>query len=144
MTTVERTFTVSPPPATVIEYLKDFANATQWDPGTEHCTRNDAGPITVGANWHNKSKIMGVSTELTYALEQLSADRLVLVGRNDRATSTDTFTVRPVDDGGSKVTYHVDLDMKGAAKLATPLIKAAFEKVGNDTEKQMTAVLNTL
>jgi hypothetical protein len=126
-----------------MEYLKDFAHAEQWDPGTEECTRNDAGPITVGANWHNKSKILGISTELTYTLEEISADRIVLVGRNDRATSTDTISVRPTD-GGSEVTYHMDLEMKGAAKLATPVVKAAFEKVGNDTEKQMVEVLNIL
>jgi hypothetical protein len=88
--TIERTFTVTAPPSAVIEYLKDFGNAEQWDPGTESCVRNGGGPVTVGSSWHNVSKIFGVKTELTYALEALERDRIVLEGRTDRATSTDT------------------------------------------------------
>jgi hypothetical protein len=34
--------------------------------------------------------------------------------------------------------------MKGAAKLLSPAMKIIFEKVANDTEKQMTTVLNAL
>lgn len=143
MTTVERTFTVQPDPSVVLAYLKDFGNATEWDPGTESCERTDDGPVAVGATWHNVSKIMGTTTELTYTLEQLDSDKIVLVGKNDKATSVDTITVRP-SGAGSEITYHVDLQMHGAAKLATPIMKVVFEKLGGDTEKQMTEVLNRL
>lgn len=143
MTTVSRTFTVTPPPATVINYLKDFANATEWDPGTEECTQIGAGPVEVGTQWHNKSKIAGVSTELTYTLEQLTDDTVVLVGKNETATSTDTITVVP-KDGGSEITYEAVIEMSGAAKLASPLVKLVFEKIGSDTEDQMSNALNRL
>ena len=93
MTVVSRTFTVKPAPDTVIEYLKDFGNAPEWDPGTETCTRNDSGPIAPGANWHNVSKILGLKAELTYTLETLTGEQIVLVGKNDSSTSTDTITV---------------------------------------------------
>ena len=33
---------------------------------------------------------------------------------------------------------------KGAAKLLSPAMKVVFEKLANDTEKQMTTVLNAL
>ena len=145
MTTVTRTFEVQPAPATVIDYLKDFSNAEEWDPGTESCTRNDSGPVQVGSTWHNVSKIAGVSTELTYTLEQLSDDTIVLVGRNDTATSTDTITVVPNPDAtGSRVTYEAVIELKGAAKIADPVMKIVFEKIGNDTEDDMTTVLNRL
>lgn len=143
MTTVQRTFIVAAPPATVIDYLKDFANAETWDPGTERCSRVDSGPITVGSSWHNVSKIMGVRTELDYTLSELTNDRLVFVGTNDKATSTDSITVRPAGDG-SEVTYHVDLAMHGIAKLGTPLMKLVFEKLASDTTKQLTKVLDNL
>lgn len=143
MTSVSRTFTVQPAPGVVIDYLKDFGHAEAWDPGTEKCTRNDAGPVQVGSSWHNVSKIMGVSTELTYTLRELTDDRVVLVGENDSATSTDTITVVP-SGSGSEITYRADLEMKGAAKLATPAMKLVFEKLAGDTEKQMTEVLNGL
>ncbi len=144
MTTVSRTFTVKPDPAVVIDYLKDFAHAEEWDPGTESCTRNGSGPIEVGASWHNVSKIAGQSTELTYTLEKLTDDTVVVVGRNETATSTDTITVLPASGGGSEVTYEAVIEMSGAAKLADPLVKVVFEKIGNDTEDDMTVVLNRL
>jgi carbon monoxide dehydrogenase subunit G len=145
MTTVSRTFDVRPDPATVVDYLKDFSNAEEWDPGTESCTRNDAGPIAVGSTWHNTSKIAGVSTELTYTLETLTSDTIVLVGRNDTATSTDTITVVPHPEGaGSRVTYEAVIELSGAAKIADPIMKIVFEKIGSDTEDDMTTVLNRL
>src|SRR4029078_11533692 len=129
------------PPAAVIDYLRDFAHAEEWDPGTARCTRTDSGPIQPGATWHKVANIAGVSTELDYTLTELTADTIVLVGKNDTATSTDTIIVRP-DGPGSEITYRADIEMHGAAKLAAPMIKVVFEKIGRDTEKQMTEVLN--
>ncbi len=144
MTTVSRTFTVQPEPAVVIDYLQDFTHAEEWDPGTERCTRNDTGPIAVGSTFHNESRIAGVGTELTYTLEELTHDTIVLVGRNETATSTDTITVLPAAGGGSEVTYEAVIEMSGAAKLAAPAVKVVFEKIGDDVEKDMTRALDRL
>jgi hypothetical protein len=81
--------------------------------------------------------------ELTYTLNKLSNRTLVFVGTNDSSTSTDTITV-DASGVGSVITYRADLEMKGAAKLLSPAMKIVFEKVANDTEKQMTTVLNAL
>lgn len=143
MPTVSRTFHVEPAPALVIDYLKDFAHAPEWDPGTEECTQTSTGPVAVGSTWHNVSKIMGVTAELDYELTEVSDTGVILVGRNKSATSTDSITVVP-DGTGSQVTYTADLEMHGAASLAAPAMKLVFEKLANDTEKQMTEVLNRL
>ena len=143
MSTVSRTFQVTVPPSTVVPYLADFSHAVHWDPGTQACERTDDGPVAVGSTWHNTSKIVGVSTELTYTLEQLSDRRIVLVGRNDTATSTETIEVR-AHETGSIVTYTNEVHFNGAAKLATPLAKVVFEKLGNETEKQLVDTLNAL
>jgi len=143
MITVSRTFTVDAARDAVVDYLKDFGNAVDWDPGTQSCTRQDSGPIRVGATWHNVSKILGSTTELTYTLDRLEPDTIVLVGRNDKATSTDTITARAAA-GGTEVTYRAELEMHGLAKLATPLMKLEFEKLGTQTEKQLTEVLARL
>lgn len=143
MVSVSRTFTVSASPGDVIDYLKDFSHAEQWDPGTQRCTRNDSGPVAVGATWHNESKIMGVSTELTYTLDDLTDTRLVFVGENKTATSTDTISVSPAA-GGSEITYRADLRMHGAAALFAPAMKLVFEKLAGDTKQQLTRVLNGL
>lgn len=143
MPSVSRTFAVTTPPARVLDYLKDFGNAVEWDPGTQTCERKDSGPVVVGSSWHNVSKIVGVEAELTYTLDTLADDQVVFVGRNDASTSTDTISVEPHEEG-SVITYRADLEMHGLAKLMTPAMKLVFEKLANDTEKQMTTVLNGL
>jgi len=143
VSTVSRTFSVDPPPEVVIPYLADFSHAERWDPGTTRCVRSDEGPVAVGSSWQNASKIAGISTELTYTLEQLTDERIVLVGHNDTATSTETIDV--VRDGtGSSVTYTNEVQFNGAAKLVAPLAKTVFEKLGNDTEKRLVTTLNAL
>ena len=143
MPSVQRTFSVAAPPDRVVDYLKDFGNAEEWDPGTQSCTREGAGPIEVGATWHNVSKIFGVTAKLTYTLDQLTHRKLVFIGENENSKSTDTITV-DASGAGSVLTYHADLEMKGAAKLISPAMKLVFEKLANDTEKQMTSVLSAL
>src|ERR1700712_25149 len=133
MTPTSRTFTVTPSPDTVLTYLKDFANAEEWDPGTVSCTQITPGPVAVGTQWKNGSKIAGNETDLTYPLKELTADKVVLVGENEQATSNDTIEVKP-EGTGSEVTYTAELEMHGMAKLATPVMKLIFEKLGNDTE----------
>ena len=140
---MSRTFSVNPQPHQVIDYLKDFSNAVEWDPGTQRCTRNDGGPIGEGASWHNVSKIMGRTTELTYTLETLSDSNLVFVGKNKSSTSTEKIYVDATDTG-SVITYRNELEMHGALALFDPILKLYFEKLANDTEKQLTSVLNRL
>lgn len=143
MTTVERTFTVQLPPDQVVAYLKDFANAEEWDPGTVKCTQTSEGPVQVGTTWHNTSKIAGRETELTYRLAELTSDRVVFRGSNESATTEDTITVRPAG-AGSELTYHAEIDISGLmGKLAAPATKLLFEKLGRDTERKLTEVLNS-
>ena len=142
---MSRTFDVRPEPDLVVDYLKDFSNAEDWDPGTESCVRTDTGPLGVGSTWHNTSKIAGITTELDYTLQTLTRDTIVLVGRNDTATSTDTITVVANPDGtGSRITYEAVIELSGAAKVADPIMKIVFEKIGSNTEDDMTTVLNRL
>lgn len=143
MPTVSRTFSVAAPPRTVIAYLTDFAHAAEWDAGTESCTQNGAGPVEVGTTWHNVSKIAGVTAELQYELVEVSDDQLVFIGKNDGSTSTDTISVTP-SGTGSEVTYEAHLELHGVAKLAAPAMALMFEKLANDTQHQMTEVLNRL
>ncbi len=108
------------------------------------CTRLDDGPIRVGSRFHNESKIAGVSTELTYELVTLDADKVVLRGENDSATSTDTISVVELPRGaGSEITYEAVIEAKGLGKLAEPLMKLVFERIGSETEEKMTEVLNS-
>jgi carbon monoxide dehydrogenase subunit G len=143
MVHVQRTFLVNRPVEVVVPYLADFANAEQWDPGTQSCSRIGSGPVEVGARWHNVSKILGLKTELEYTLTRLETDHITLVGRNDTATSTDDIVVRPHLDG-AEVTYDSTVELHGAAKLAAPVMKLEFEKLGGETEKSIQTAVAAL
>jgi hypothetical protein len=84
-----------------------------------------------------------VTAKSTYTLKKLTESTLVFVGDNNSSRSTDTITVDTAGTG-SLVTYRADLEMKGAAKVLNPVMKIVFEKLANDTEKQLTTVLNGL
>jgi len=140
---VRRTFTVQQPTDKVVTYLKDFANTEQWDPGTVTTTRVGNGPIEVGTRWHNVSEFRGRKTELDYRLSLAQARRLTFVGENKTATSTDDLRFREVD-GGTEIAYHAHFKFHGLAKLATPFLKGALEKLGDQTEAQMRETINGL
>ncbi|OLR93525.1 SRPBCC family protein [Actinokineospora bangkokensis] len=145
MVQVSRTFTVAKPLPEVGAYLSDFSNAVEWDPGTESCERMESGPVRVGARWHNTSKIAGVETELVYELEELTPELIRFVGRNKTATSTDEITLAEGEAAGTtRITYQATIEFHGAAKLASPIAKAVFEKVGSDTEDSLKRVLGAV
>jgi hypothetical protein len=137
---VERNFGVGAPADSVLAYLRDFGNTREWDPATRRTARIDQGPIRIGSSWHNESRVLGVTAELTYTLCEADADRLVFIGRNEAATATFTVTVRPAAYGCA-IGYHLDLEMHGVAKLATPVMKIEFEKMGTETAQRLAEVL---
>jgi carbon monoxide dehydrogenase subunit G len=140
---VERTFEVDRPASVVVDYLKDFANATQWDPGTKSCTQTSQGPVAVGTTWHNVSEIKGRETELTYELVRLEDSHLTFVGRNKTATSTDDITVEDAGTG-ARITYHASIEFHGVAKLAGPILQGEFDKLGDETRDSITAAVARL
>jgi carbon monoxide dehydrogenase subunit G len=143
MTQVQRTFTVDQPIDIVVGYLKDFAHAESWDPGTLSCTQTSPGEVRVGTTWHNVSKVRGRTTELTYQLTYADPHRLTFVGTNKTATSTDDMTFEAIGDTTS-ITYQATVTLNGLAKLAEPLMRREFEKLAGQTVDRMTKTLEGL
>lgn len=134
---------VNKPVDIVVEYLRDFSRAEQWDPGTKSCERNDSGPVGEGSNWDNVSVFRGRETRLTYTLTRLEANRLTFVGTNKTATSTDDIMLQP-DGDGTSISYHANIEFKGLAKLAGPFLGSDLKQLGDDTKEKLTQVINDL
>ena len=144
MVRVTRSFTVSKAADAVLSYLKDFGNAVEWDPGTESCQRQDSGPVVVGSSWHNVSLFLGRRTELIYRLDVAEPGHLVFTGTNTGATSTDDIRIADVGPGTSQVTYRADLQLHGAARLASFAVKLALERIGDRLVTQMQKAISAL
>lgn len=144
MVDVARTFTVANPIDKVVAYLRDFENATEWDPGTQSCELIGTDPIARGSRWHNKSKLFGISTELVYELTRDEHDHLVFTGRNKTATSTEDLRFEPAGPDATRVTYHAHVDFVGVARLADPLAQLGFNRLADTVPDQMTRVLEAI
>jgi carbon monoxide dehydrogenase subunit G len=140
MVRVQRVFSVDRPMETVVDYLKDFSHAEEWDPGTISCHRLDSGPVKVGSGWHNVSKFNGRQTQLEYRLIQMENDHLVFQGRNKTATSTDDMVFTSLRDGTS-IAYLADIRFHGVVRLLDPFFKRPFEKLADETVASMTDAL---
>lgn len=140
MVKVQRTFLVEQPVEIVSDYLADFSHAPAWDPGTVSCVRVDTGPVRVGSRWRNTSKVLGRQTSLDYELVVKSLDQVTLVGRNTTATSVDDIRLRP-HGTGTQVHYVAEITFHGPAKLASPLMRLVFERLGSKVARQLPAAL---
>lgn len=143
MVDVTRTFDVPGSTASILDYLRDFSHATEWDPGTKKCERVDDGPITVGSRWRNVSEFLGRETELDYELSTLNDTRVAFRGTNRTATSIDDIQVKSTPNG-SQIIYHAHIEFHGLARLASPFLQRKFEQLGDKTQTQMTRVLSQL
>ena len=137
MPTVTRTVTTPAPLETVRDYLRDFANAPEWDAGTITCEPVDpATPVAVGKQWTNVSEFRGRRTTLTYTLEADEPERIRIVGRNKTVTSEDEIELSYLGDV-TTVRYTATFTFHGAAKLATPLLLPALQKLGDDAQRSL-------
>jgi carbon monoxide dehydrogenase subunit G len=143
MPTVTRTAESPAPLHVVRDYLRDFANAEQWDAGTRSCVPVDDAPVGVGKQWRNVSVFRGRETTLIYTLEADEPDHLRIVGRNKTVTSEDDMRLEPVGTG-TRVTYTATFTFHGAAKLATPLLVPALGSLADDAQKSLSDALQTL
>ena len=140
---VQKTVIVDKPLDAVFGYLPDFTTTTDWDPGTVTTVRRH-GNGGVGTTYLNTSTFLGRTTQLTYVVDELVDQELIrLRGENKTVIAVDTMTFRPVASG-TEVTYTAEFTFKGPSRIAAPLLKPAFKRLGNRAEAGMRKALNRL
>jgi carbon monoxide dehydrogenase subunit G len=118
-------------PEEAFAYLSDFTNAAEWDPGTVESDRVGEGPLGEGAEFRLVAAFLGRKTTLTYRIAEYQPLRAVTFrGENATVVSLDRITFEP-SDGGTRITYGAELTLKGALKVADPLLALAFKRVGD-------------
>ncbi|MFE2555026.1 SRPBCC family protein [Streptomyces sp. NPDC059352] len=137
MITVRRSFRLAVPLDDLVTYLEDFERTEEWDPGTVRCVRIDEGPVRPGSTWRNTSRFRGRTSELLYQLQVRDPARLVFVGTNKTVTSTDDMVFEAVSPGQTLLTYRASLRFKGLARLATPFLRAEFERLADEVVERL-------
>ena len=123
-------------------YLSDFSTTEEWDPGTSHAARLDAGPIRQGTRFKLRARFLSRESDLVSEITELeSPRRVVLRGENAAVVSLDEMTFEPADNGGTRISYDARLSFKGPLGLADPLLAFAFRRVGDRALVGMRAAL---
>ena len=123
------------------DYIADFANARHWDPGVAAARRLDDGPVAAGSTFELEVRMGGRVAPMAYRISTLERpNRVVLTGTGSGVDAIDDirFEARP---GGTVVDYTADIRLRGLLRLAQPLLRRSFERIGRDAADGMHRVL---
>lgn len=129
MPKVSKSVMIPRPPSEVFEYLANFANTAEWDPGVAEAHQNSPGPVGLGSTFDLVAIFRGRHIPVTYEVTVYQPiERVVLVGRNKRFTGTDDITIAPEGDG-TRVGWNADFRMEGLGKIFQPFLGGVFEEL---------------
>ncbi len=112
------------------DYLADFANTAEWDPGVTRARKTTPGPVGVGTRFDVEVSFLGRRLPLEYEVTEFEAPhRLVLAGGDETIRSLDEITFVP-RRGGTRMTYEAQLELVGWRRIADPLLTATFQLIG--------------
>jgi carbon monoxide dehydrogenase subunit G len=140
---VERTFSVPQRIEVVFDYLADFTNTNEWDPGTVE-TRRTSGDGGVGSTYVNTSQFMGRTVDLTYeTITHARPDRVVFRGRNKQSTATDNLSfTRGADETSTVVHYRAEFEFAFPINLVAPIVvKPRLNSLADETVEQLKQAL---
>jgi len=113
------------------DFLSDFSNALEWDPGVVGASRLDEGEVALGSEFRLTTRFLGRSTPLRYEIIEFYPPHAVTFrGENATVVSRDRITFEPAGEG-TKIVYDAGLRLKGALRLADPLLALAFKRIGD-------------
>ena len=116
----------------VAAYLTDFSSTQAWDPGVVEAERLDHGPVAIGSRFRVVARFLRRRAELTYEIVRHNPGELVtLRGENATVVSLDTMRFSDTPGGGTRVRYEADLTLKGPLRALDPLLRLAFNRVGD-------------
>ena len=132
----------SKPSEEAFAYMADMTNFEEWDPGVIAASQVDGDGPGLGASFDVDVKGFPRPLTLRYHLVAYDAPRRFVARAQSRVlTSLDTITVRPSEDG-SIVTYDAELTLNGPFGLANPLVRLAFDGIGDRAASGLVRVLD--
>lgn len=129
-------------PQSTFDFIADFANAEQWDPGVESSVRLNPGPLAVGARYRLGIRLAGRVAPMEYVVTRLEPGRrVVLEGAGSGVTATDdiSFEATPA---GTAVDYVADIRLEGLLRLLTPFAGGAFRRTASNARLGMQRALD--
>ena len=115
------------PAAEAFAFLADLSNFEDWDPGVSSSVQVAGEGPGVGAEYDVEAS----GSSLRYVVDAYDPpNRIRAKARNRWITSVDVISVSS-DGTGSIVAYEADLTLNGVLRLGDPLLKLAFDRIGD-------------
>jgi carbon monoxide dehydrogenase subunit G len=115
----------------VFAYLSDFSTSREWDPGVVEAERLHGQAVDEGSEFRLVAVFLGRKNELTYRIVEYDPPRAVtFLGENATVISRDRITFETTA-AGTRITYDADLAVKGPFRIADPLLRLVFNRVGD-------------
>lgn len=133
------TVTVTSPwtPDKAFAYMADLRNFAQWDPGVSEAELVEGDGPGLGAAYRVKAS----GTTLRYETKEYRPDEMVYVVAKTRFfESLDRISVEP-DGTGSQVVYDAQLKLNGPLGIFDPVLKLAFNRIGDKAGTGLIAAL---
>jgi len=141
MPVIKRTITTTLPLKDSFEYLADFSNAAEWDPGTVTSKARDDQAPHVGQEYDLEVAWGDRRLDMVYTITKLDDnDLLELVGDGSTTHAVDTMTFT-TDGETTTVTYQADIRLKGILRIAEPFLKSKFTSLGDEAEYGLSTAL---
>lgn len=145
MPRLQETIETRLPVADAFDFIADFGNSEEWDPGTEWSQRLEDAPPKVGSRYLLGVKMGPRVSPMTYEIVELEPNRrVVLEGRGSSVEARDDIRFTPITGGGTRVDYTADLELRGLLRLIQPFAGRAFAAVGDNAREGMQRKLDEL
>ena len=130
MPIVKETVTTSLPIQAAFDYVANFENIVEWDPGVMAARKVSDAPAGAGAAYDLDLNYGGSDMAMTYTITEYDSPRLVILeGSGPRAGAVDRIAFSETAEG-TRVDYEADIRLKGLFRLTEPFLGKLFARVG--------------
>ncbi len=141
MTRIHERIETTLPAETAFDYIADFANAQEWDPGTVSSQRLDDGPIGPGSRYALQVRMGGRIAPMEYRIHRYERpQRVVLVGSGSNVEAIDDIRIERVGDR-TVIDYTANIHLGGLLRFVEPFLGRSFERIGRQAAAGMAAAL---
>lgn len=140
---LERTLTTQRSAEQVLGYLAQFHRVIEWDPSVTRAQKLTAGKPAVGTQFEVDVQFLGSTSTLIYQILEFDPPRyLVLQGRAEVYTVTDTITLETSATGATTLRYHVRVEYADGFRKIAPLLAPLVRRNVDAAIAALTRTLN--
>ncbi|MEO8273891.1 MAG: SRPBCC family protein [Chloroflexota bacterium] len=124
------------------DFVADFANSAQWDPGVATSEPLGDGELRVGARYLLGVRMGSRVAPMTYTVTKLERpNRVILAGEGSGVSAIDDISFSATA-AGTTIDYVADIRLKGALRILAPFAGGSFRRIADNARAGMQRTLD--